>query len=111
METAESTATAKAATPSKKLVTEKQEAKPPLKLASKSRKLEFSMPAKPERPPTQLEVERAVEEDDDDKDLQAAIHLSHPPSGAQSSEPKGATDLDQQESELLTQLDHLMAES
>ena len=60
----------------------------------------------------------AAEEDDDDKELQAAIHLSvqapsspHPPSGAQSSEPKGAIDLDQQESELLTQLDHLMEES
>ena len=59
-----------------------------------------------------------VNDDDEDKDLQAALQASiqspsspQPQSGAQSSEPKPATDLDQQESELLAQLDRLMEES
>ena len=61
---------------------------------------------------------RQKELDDEDEDLQAAILASRkapsspqPPSGAQSSAPKPITDLDQQESDLLTQLDRLMAES
>ena len=80
--------------------------------------MEFSIPSKPQKPPTQIETEEAAEEDDEDKDLQAAIHASvqtpsspHPPTGAQGSEPKGPVDLGQQESELLTQLDNLMEES
>ena len=92
--------------------------KPKLKSASKTRQLELSIPSKPQRPPTQQEAERIAEEDDEDKDLQAAIQASiqapsspRPPSGAQSSEPKGAVDFDQQESDLLTQLDKLMEES
>ena len=58
------------------------------------------MPSKPQKPPTQLEAEGAAEEDDEDKDLQAAIQASiqapsspHPPTGAQGSEPKGPIDL------------------
>ena len=92
--------------------------KPPLKLASKTRTLDFSIPSKPEKPPAQLQIETTAQADDDDKDLQAALQASfqapsspQPPSGAQSSEPKPATDLNQQESELLTQLDRLMEES
>ena len=110
--------TTRPVTPPPKSAAEAQEAKPPLKLASKSRKLEFSMPSKPQKPPTQVEAEKAAEEDDQDKDLQAAIHASvqapsspHPPTGAQGSEPKGPVDLEQQESELLSQLDSLMEES
>ena len=92
--------------------------KPPLTLASKSRKLEFRIPSKPEKPPTQPQAEIAAQEDDEDEDLQAAVHASlqapsspQPPSGAQSSAPKPAVDLDQQESELLAHLDRLMGES
>ena len=95
-----------------------EKAKPPLKLASKTG-LDFSTPSKPEKPPAQFQGhEMAQVNDDEDKDLQAAVHASlqapsspQPQSGAQSSESKPTTDLDQQESELLGQLDRLMAES
>ena len=76
------------------------------------------MPSKPQKPPTHVEAERAAEEDDEDEDMQAAMHASvgAPTSpltstGAQRSELKGPVDLEQQESELLTQLDSLMEES
>ena len=93
--------------------------KPQLTLASKTRKLEVTIPSKPEKPPVQLQIETTAQaDDDDDEDLQAAVHDSlqapsspQPPSGAQSSESKPATNLDQQESELLAQLDRLMEES
>ena len=114
-ESAVSEGTAKAATPSMEPVTEKQETKPPLRLASKFRKLDFSMPAKPERPlnlrPKGLQWRMTKMRTC--KLLYTVLSTSspHPPSGAQSSEPKGTIDLDQQESDLLTQLDSLMEES
>ena len=96
-----------------------EKTKPPLTLASRTR-LEFgaiSTPSKPERPPTQA-AQTAQESDDENEDLQAALLASRqapsspqPPSGAQSSEPKPTTDLDKQESDLIAQLDRLMAES
>ena len=77
----------------------------------------ISTPSKPERPPAQA-APTAHESDDEDEDLQAALLASRqapsspqPPSGAQSSEPKPTMDLDQQESDLIEQLDRLMAES
>ena len=92
--------------------------KPPLTLASKTR-LDIRTPSKPEKPPTQVQVGATTRDnDDEDKDFQAAVHASlqapsspQQQSGAQSSESKPTTDLDQQESEQLAQLDKLMAES
>ena len=78
----------------------------------------FGPPSKPERPPPPIQTEVAGLEDDEDADMQAALHESfkapsspQPESGAQSSTPKPAIDLDQQESELIAQLDRLMEES
>ena len=82
--------------------------------------MDFSAPSKSEKPPTQVQVEQTAQvNDDEDKDLQACTDMPllqspsspQPQSGAQSSEPKPATDLDQQESELLAHLDRLMEES
>ena len=78
---------------------------------------ETTRPSKPQKPPTQKEAERAAEEDDENEDLQAALQTSlkapgspQIPSGAQSSDPKGTSDLEQQESEMMSQLDTLMTE-
>ena len=77
-----------------------------------------SAPSKPQKPPVQEEHGDKQESDDDDKqDLQAALQASlrapsspQIPSGAQSSDPKGSADLQQQESDMMTQLDTLMVE-
>ena len=89
-----------------------------LSLASLKGRLGFGAPSKPERPPAPIQVEIAALEDDENADMQAAIHESlkgssspQPESGAQSSTPKPATDLDQQEAELMAQFDRLMEES
>ena len=73
--------------------------KPPLTLASQKRSLDFGAPSKPEKPPSQLQVDVAAQEDDEDADFQAALRESlkapsspQPESGAQSSAPKPATD-------------------
>ena len=96
-----------------------EKTKPPLTLASKTRTEPeaISTPSKPERPPVQV-APTAQESDDENEDLQAALLASRqapsspqPPSGAQSSESKPTMDLDQQESDLIQQLDRLMAES
>ena len=92
--------------------------KPLLSLASLKGRLGFGPPSKPERPPVPTQVEVETLEDDENADIQAALHESlkapsspQPESGAQSSTPKPATNLDQQESELIAQLDRLMEES
>ena len=48
--------------------------KPPLTLTSQTRKLEFGPPSKPEKPPPQHQAELVAKGDDDDADLQAALH-------------------------------------
>ena len=89
-----------------------------LSLASTKGRLGFGPPSKPERPPAPTQAEAQALEDDEDEDMQAALHESmkapsspQPESGAQSSTPKPAVDLDQQESDLMTQFDRLMEES
>ena len=75
-------------------------------------------PSKPARPPP-LSLDDTVQlEDDEDPAFQAAIQESmkaprspQPESGAQSSTPRPTMDLEQQESDLMTQLDKLMTES
>ena len=88
-----------------------------LSLASLKGRLGFGPPTKPERPPAPTQIEADALEDDEDTDMQAALHESlkapsspQPESGAQSSTPKPAT-VDQQESDLIAQLDRLMQES
>ena len=88
-----------------------------LSLASLKGRLGFGAPTKPERPPAPTQIEAEALEDDEDADMQAALHESlkapsspQPESGAQSSTPKPAT-VDQQESDLIAQLDRLMEES
>ena len=92
--------------------------KPPLTLTSWTRKLEFAPPSKPEKPPSQPQAEVTAQEDDEDKDFQAALHESlkaptspQSESGAQSSTPKPLVDLEKRETELMAQLDRLMEES
>ena len=87
-------------------------------MASLKGRLGFGAPSKPERPPPPTQAEAEALEHDEDADFQAAVHESlkapsspQPESGAQSSTPKPATDLDQQELELIAQLDRLMEES
>ena len=89
-----------------------------LSLASLKGRLGWGPPSKPERPPEPTQVEVEALEDDEDADMQAALHESmkapsspQSESGAQSSTPRPAVDLDQQESDLITQLDRLMEES
>ena len=84
-----------------------------LSLASLKGRFGFGAPSKP--PPTQVEADTI--EDDEDADIQAALQESlklpsspQHESGAQSSTPRPATDVDQQESELIAQLDRLMEE-
>ena len=74
--------------------------------------------SKPEKPPSQPQAEVTTQEDDDNKDLQAALRESlkapsspQPESGAQSSTPKPLVDLDKRETEFMAQLDRLMEES
>ena len=88
-----------------------------LSLASLKGRLGFGAPTKPERPPAPTQIEAEALEDDEDADMQAALHESlkapsspQPESGAQSSTPKPAN-VDQQESDLIAQLDWLMEES
>ena len=92
--------------------------KPPLTLASQTRKLEFAPPSKPQKPLPQPQPEVATQEDDEDKAFQAAVCESlkapsspRPESGAQSSTPQPVVDLDQQETELIARMDRLMEES
>ena len=40
--------------------------KPPLKLASKNRSLDFSAPSKPEKPPTQVQCQPTAQVNDDE---------------------------------------------
>ena len=89
-----------------------------LSLALIKGRLGFGAPTKPERPPPPIQTEAETLEDDENADMQAAIHESmkqpsspQPEAGAQSSTPKPATDLDQQEAELMAQFDRLMEES
>ena len=73
---------------------------PALKSATKPKRLEISVPSKPQKPVAQSEAERVAEEDDEDEDLQAALQESlkapsspQPQSGAQSSTPTVNVDL------------------
>ena len=75
-------------------------------------------PSKPARPPPLSLDDTAQLEDDEDPAFQAAIQESMKAprspqleSGAQSSTPRPTMDLEQQESDLMTQLDKLMTES
>ena len=75
-------------------------------------------PSKPEKPPPVSQDDSAQLEEDEEADVQAAIQESlkaptspQVQSGSQSSTLKPMTDLDQQESDLMTQLDKLMAET
>ena len=47
-----------------------------LKSTSKPKRVELSIPSKPQKPPTQSEAERAAEEDDEDEDSQTALQES-----------------------------------
>ena len=89
-----------------------------LSLASIKGRLGFGPPSKPERPPPSIQTEAEALEDDEDAEIQAAIHESmkapsspQPESGAQSSTPKQVVDVDQKEAELMAQFDRLMEES
>ena len=69
--------------------------KPLLSLASLKGRLGFGPPSKPERPPAPTQVEVETLEDDENADIQAALHESlkapsspQPESGAQSSNAK-----------------------
>ena len=75
-------------------------------------------PSKPEKPPPLSQDDSAQLEEDEEADVQAAIQESlkaptspQVQSGSQSSTLKPMLDLDQQESDLMTQLDKLMAET
>ena len=89
-----------------------------LSLAGLKGRSGFGPPSKPEKPPPLSQADPVGHEEDEDADVQAAIQASlqtptspQLESGAQSSTPKPMTDLDQQESELMSQFDRLMAES
>ena len=77
-----------------------------------------NVPSEPQKPSIQEEHGDTQEsEDDENQDLQAALQASlkapsspQIPSGAQSSDPKGSSDLQQQESDMMTQMDTLMTE-
>ena len=93
------------------------QSKPLLSFAGIKGALGFG-PSKPEKPPPVSHSDPTQLEDDEELDVQAAIQESFKApkspqvqSGAQSSTPKPTTDLDQQESDLLTQLDKLSAEA
>ena len=93
------------------------QSKPSLSLAGIKGRLGFG-PSKPEKPPPVSQDDSAQLEEDEEADVQAAIQESlkaptspQVQSGAQSSTSKPMTDLDQQESDLMTQLDKLMAET
>ena len=90
---------------------------PLLSIAGIKGRLGFG-PSKPARPPPLSQDDSAQLEEDEETDLQAAIQESlktptspQVQSGAQSSTSKPMLDLDQQESDLMTQLDKLMAET
>ena len=89
-----------------------------LTLASQTRKLELAPPSKPQKPLPQPQPEAAIQKNDEDKAFQAAVYESlkapsspRPESGAQSSTPQPAVDLEQQEVELIARMDRLMEES
>ena len=93
------------------------QSKPLLSLAGIKGRLGLG-PSKPARPPPLSQDDSAQLEEDEDVDVQAAIQESFKTptspqvqSGAQSSTSKPMLDLDQQESDLMTQLDKLMAET
>ena len=94
------------------------QSKPLLSLASIKGRLGFGPPSKPEKPPPSIQTEAEAMEDDEDAEVQAAIHESMKApsspqleSGAQSSTPKPVVNEDQKEAELMAQLDKLMEES
>ena len=93
------------------------QSKPLLSFAGIKGRLGFG-PSKPARPPPLSQDDSAQLEEDEEADVQAAIQESlktptspQVQSGAQSSTLKPMLDLDQQESDLMTQLDKLMAET
>ena len=93
------------------------QSKPLLSFAGIKGRLGFG-PSKPAKPPPLSQDDSAQLEEDEEVDLQAAIQESlktptspQVQSGAQSSTLKPMLDLDQQESDLMTQLDKLMAET
>ena len=93
------------------------QSKPLLSFAGIKGRLGFG-PSKPARPPPLSQDDSTQLEEDEEADVQAAIQESlktptspQVQSGAQSSTSKPMLDLDQQESDLMTQLDKLMAET
>ena len=90
-----------------------------LSLASIKGRLGFGPPSKPERPPPSIQTEAEALEDDEDAEMQAAIHESmkarHPLVHNLNLEPrvppKQVVDVDQKEAELMAQFDRLMEES
>ena len=72
-----------------------------MKSTPKDKAAEPAAPSKSEKPLTQKEASRIAQEDDEDEDLQAALQDN----------PQGSSDLEQQESDLLSQLDSFMVES